>query len=651
MKPVSLVALLLAAGLWTLHAVAAAGPDTPARDRLRAVADPQDTPYPGVIELQVDASDLQRRVVRVRQRLPAAAGPLTLLYPRWLPGTHGPSGDVNFLAGLKISDAAGQPVPWTRDPLDPFAFHLEVPLGGTTLDLEFQHLSPLGERSGRVAISHSILGLQWETVVVYPAGHYTRRIAVRPSLRLPPGWQQAAALRAPDGSAPQPDGEGWVRYGEVNLETLVDAPVFAGRHMKRVPLDAPGRARPVMLNIVADEPEQLNASETQLAAHRQLVRQADLLFGARHFGHYDFLLALSDSFGRIGLEHHQSSENAVKPGYFKDWDKSIESRDLLPHEYVHSWNGKFRRPAELWTPTYNVPMRTSLLWVYEGQTQYWGHMLTVRSGLATVEQGRDALAQLAAVFDHRSGRRWRNLQDTTQDNLMSARRPKDWPDWQRMRDYYDEATLIWLDVDTLIRERSGGKRSLDDFAKRFFGVEDGRIEPLTYTFEDVVRTLNEVQPHDWAAFLRRRLDSNEPVAPLDGLARAGWKLVYDDKPSPFFKAEEGQAKVTNLLYSIGLLIREDGTLAEVAWEGPAFSAGVAPGMKLLAVNLRAYKPEVLQQAITAARGQDTAPIELLLQQGDRYHIARVEYRGGLRYPRLERIAGTPDRLGQILAPR
>ncbi|WKB52077.1 M61 family metallopeptidase [Eleftheria terrae] len=649
MKLLSLVVAMCVAGLsaWPVLAAEGAAPAA----AVPAIGEPRDVPYPGLIELQVDASDLQHRVLQVRQTLPAAAGALTLLYPRWLPGNHGPAGDVNYLAGLKITDAQGRTVPWTRDPVDSFAFHLVVPAGGSPLTLEFQHLSPLSERSGRVSVSQAILGVQWQTVVLYPAGHYTRRIEVQPSLRLPAGWQQAAALRGGDGQPPQPDAQGWVRYGKVNLETLVDSPVFAGRHMKRVTLDGPGQSRPVVLNVVADEAEQLQATEAQWQAHRNLVVQSDRLFGSRHFAHYDFLLALSDSFGRIGLEHHQSSENAVKPGYFKDWAKSIESRDLLPHEYVHSWNGKFRRPADLWTPTYNVPMRNSLLWVYEGQTQYWGRMLTVRSGLATPEQGRDALAQVAATYDHRTGRLWRNLQDTNDDNIFTARRPKDWPDWQRMRDYYDEATLIWLDVDTLIRERSQGKRSLDDFARRFFGVEDGRVEPLTYTFEDVVRTLNEVQPHDWAAFLRERLDSHEPRAPLDGLVRAGWKLVYDDKPSEFFKAAEAQRKSTHLLYSVGLLINEDGSLAEVAWDSPAFRAGLAPGMKLLGVNLRAYKPEVLQQAITAARAEGAPPIELLLQEGDRFRIAKLDYRGGLRYPKLERIAGTPDRLSAIQAPR
>ncbi|WKB55782.1 M61 family metallopeptidase [Eleftheria terrae] len=652
MKPELLATFvgLAMAGMFTMPPALAQASAQPAAPVPAPAA--SDTPYPGVLQLEVDATDLQHRVLRVRQALPAREGRLALRYPRWLPGTHAPSGDVNLLGGLKIQDAQGRLLPWTRDPADAFAFLVDVPAGGTTLNIEFVHLTPLSERTGRPSMTPAMLGVQWETVLLYPAGHYSRRIAVQPRLRLPPGWQQASALRTPDGRLPQADEHGWVRYAEVNLETLVDAPVFAGRHMKRIELEAAGRDRPVALNIMADEAEQLEASDTQLQAHRQLVQQADRLFGARHFDHYDFLLALSESFGGIGLEHHQSSENAVKTSYFKDWAKAIVDRELLPHEYVHSWNGKFRRPADLWTPTYDAPMQDSLLWVYEGQTQYWGRMLAVRSGLVTAEQERDALAQVAAAFEHRSGRAWRSLQDTTNEPILSEHRAKDWPNWQRTYDYYDEGALVWLDADTLIRERSQGKRSLDDFAKRFFGVAPGRVEPLTYTFEDVVRALNEVQPHDWAGFLRARLDARQAAgAPLDGLARGGWKLAYDEKPSDFFKANEAERKVTNLLYSIGLILREDGTLADVAWDGPAFRAGLAPGMKLVGVNLRAYKPEVLQQAITAARAAGSAPIELLLQEGDRYRIARLDYHGGLRYPKLERLANVPDRLGAILAPR
>jgi predicted metalloprotease with PDZ domain len=417
----------------------------------------------------------------------------------------------------------------------------------------------------------------------------------------------------------------------------------------------------VVLNLVADSPELIQPSEAQVKAHQALVAQADRLFGARHWRQYDFLLSVSDQFGGIGLEHHESSENGVRSGYFKDWDKAIRSRELLPHELVHSWNGKFRRPADLWTPNYNVPMRNSLLWLYEGMTQYWGHVLAARAGLTSADQARDRLAHVAATLEARSGRRWRNLQDTTNEGTIAARRDKPWGDWQRSADYYDEATLIWLDADTLIREKTGGARSLDDFARAFFGIAtstqaDGSIRPATYTFDDVVATLNGVVVHDWAGFLRQRLDGHGPGAPLDGLARSGWRLAWSDTESAFAKAaegwtgESGRERPADFTHSLGLVIAANGHLEGVAWEGPAFKAGLAPGMTVVAVQSEAYKEERLAAAVRANQdGQ--APIELLVRDADRYKTLRIDWRGGLRYPRLERIPEAPDRLAAIYSAR
>lgn len=628
-------ALVFAAGLCVALAAASQGLP-PAKDE----------PYPGPITLQVDATDLDRKIFRVRETLPVRPGRLTLLYPRWIPGHHGPTADAGKLAGLKLS-AGGTPLAWTRDAVEPHVFHVDVPQGASSLQVEFQYLSPVTPDTGRVTMTREMLGVQWHAVLLYPAGHAVKRIDVAPSLRLPAGWQHGTALR-PDAARPATDG--WTHYRNVSVETLVDSPVFAGRHFKRVELEAAGARRPVVLNMMGDDAAQIAATEEQLNAHRQLVVQADKLFGSRHFAHYDFLLAMSDSFGGIGLEHHESSENGVKPGYFKDWGKAIVSRELLPHEYVHSWNGKFRRPAELTTAHYNEPMHDSLLWLYEGQTQYWGRVLAARSALVTPEQARDAWATLAAWAERRAGRQWRNLQDTTNEAIIGYRAQKDWHDWQRGADYYDEAALAWLDVDTLIRERSAGRKSLDDFARAFFGVEDGRVAPLTYTFDDVVRTLNGVLAHDWAKFLRERLD-NHDKAPLDGLARAGWKLAYTEQPSEFFKAAEAEAKRTHLNHSIGLSVDNgNGKITTVNWDSPAWQAGVPPGATLVAVNLRAFKPEVLKDAITAAKDGKT-PLELLLKEGELYRVVRLDYRGGLRYPKLERLPGTEDRLTRLLAPR
>jgi predicted metalloprotease with PDZ domain len=633
-------ALIAAAALATCAPFATAQP-LPAS----GIPAAQKRPYPGVIQLEVDATDLDRKIFRVRQTLPVQPGRLTLLYPRWLPGTHGPYGNAVNLAGLQLR-AGNTPIAWQRDPVDTHAFHVQVPPGASSLSAEFQYLSPTSKDGGRVVMTPRMLNLQWEDVLLYPAGHEVSGITFAARLKLPAGWQHGTALRG------KAAGDGWWDFGRVSLETLVDSPLFAGRHYQRVELDPPGAARPVAIHLMADSPEQLKASDTQLQAHRQLVVQADRLFGARHFRHYDFLLALSDNLGGIGLEHHESSENAVKPDYFKDWDKAALARELLPHEYTHSWDGKFRRPADLWTPDYNtVPMRNSLLWVYEGQTQYWGRMLAARSGLVTPELARDGLAQAAAAAVHRSGRAWRNLQDTTAEGSFAhANSHKQWRSWQRSADYYDEATLIWLDADTLIREKTNNQRSLDDFAKAFFGVEDGRIEPLTYTFDDVVKALNGVLPHDWARFLRERLDNHER-APLDGLARSGWRLAFTDKESDNAKADNDEDKVSDFLYSIGLRIgTEEEQIKDVAWDSPAFKAGLAPGAKLLAVNGVVYKPERLATAIVANQ-KGEQPIELLVRDGEQYRTVRIDYRGGLRYPTLERIPGTPDRLSQIQAAR
>ena len=614
-------------------AAALAGPAT-------AIADPSS---PGVIRLEVDATDLDHRVFGVHETLPVQPGPLTLQYPKWLPGTHGPSGDIASIAGLRVT-AGGGPLAWQRDTLDPYRFRVDVPAGVQTIDVDFQRLTPTNKGAGRVVLTPVMLDLEWNEVVLYPAGTPASAIAVQPSVKLPAGWQYAGALR---GGA---DANGWWRFGPVTLEALIDSPLAAGRNYRRVDLDAPSAARPVVLHLFADEPQQLEAADAQWAAHRRLVEQADRLFRSRHFDHYDFLLWLSETLGGIGLEHHESSENAVKTSYFKDWDKGIRARSLLPHEFTHSWNGKFRRPADLTTPDYNTPMQDTLLWVYEGQTQYWGRVLTARSGLATVEQSRLSLAYAAAWAEHRSGRAWRDLQDTTNQATFGERRSAQWPDWQRGSDYYDESALIWLDADTLIREKTGGQRSLDNFAADFFGVSDGERGPLTYRFEDMVQSLAAVLPYDWARFLRERLDTHEH-APLDGLARSGWKLTYSEKESEDAKAQNAEYKISDFGYSIGLRINTEGhKLTDVLWNGAAYRAGLAPGLTLVAVNGVSYKPERLAEAIGANR-DGKHPIELLVQDGEQFRSVRIDYRDGLRYPALERLPGTSDLLGEIFAPR
>jgi predicted metalloprotease with PDZ domain len=607
------------------------------------IASPKDTSYPGTIRLSVDATDTERHIFNVRESIPARGGePLVLLFPQWLPGNHSPGGRVDKLAGLKIH-ANGERLEWARDPVEVFAFHVGVPSGATTLDLEFQFASPVEGNEGRMVMTPEMLNLQWNDVLLYPAGYFARQITVEPSVRLPEGWQLASGLETAsnDGSL--------IKFKPVALETLVDSPIFAGRYFKRLDLD-PGASVPVHLDIVADRADLLDVKPEQLEAHRALVRQAYKLYTSHHYSHYDFLLALSEHMGGIGLEHHQSSEDGTIPGYFTDWDKAADARNLLPHEYTHSWNGKFRRPADLWTPNYNVPMRDSLLWVYEGQTQYWGFVLEARAGLLTKQQTLDAIAATAATYDHMVGREWRTLEDTTNDPIAAGRRPLPWRSWERSEDYYSEGELMWLDGDTLIREKSDGRRSLDDFARAFFGIEDGSYVPVTYTFEDVVKALNSVQPYDWAKFLHARLDGHGPGAPLDGLTRGGYKLVYTETPTDYFKNSEARRKVADLSYSLGMIVSMDARVNDVLWQGPAFQNGLTVGTQIVAVNGTAFDADRLKGAIKDSK-QSGAVIELVVKNADRFRTVRFDYHDGLRYPRLERVQGTPARLDEILTPR
>ncbi len=637
---------VLGVGPWVL-AWSVAGAQTPPDQPqpappARPIAEPHDLPYPGTLRLAVDATDLPHAIFAVHETLPVSgAGPLTLLYPKWLPGNHSPTGPIDKLAGLMIT-AAGKPIAWKRDPVDVYAFHLDVPAGVSSLDLDFQFLSPVSTREGRVMMTPDMLSLEWNTVALYPAGYFSRQVQVEASVKLPDGFTQASALEIASVSGPI------TRFQATSFETLVDSPLIAGRNFKSIDLDPGGPVR-VSLNVIADRPENLIVRPDQIAAHRALVQQAYRLYGSHHYGHYDFLFSLSDKLGGIGVEHHQSSENGVDPKYFNDWDNSPAGRDLLAHEYTHSWNGKFRRPADLWTPSFNVPMRGSLLWVYEGQTQYWGFVLAARSGLLTRQQTLDAIAATAATYDSRVGREWRALEDTTNDPVIAMRRPLSWLSWQRSEDYYSEGQLIWLDVDTLIRQLSGGKRSLDDFAKSFFGVGDGSFVVDTYSFDDLVAALNAVQPNDWSGFLHARLDGHGPGAPLDGLARGGYRLIYTDTPTEYLKSVEARRKNTDLSFSLGMVIGKDAILTDVTWDGPTFKAGLTEGTQIVAVNGETYAADDLKQAIRLAKG-GTTPIELLVKDKDTFRTVRIDYHDGLRYPRLEHLAGPLSSLDEILKP-
>jgi len=599
----------------------------------------RDIAYPGTIRLGVDATDTARGIFRVREVIPVAPGKLTLLYPEWLPGAHSPRGPVDAVAGFRFS-VGGKAIPWKRDPVQVYALHLDIPAGATELVAEFDYLSPTVKDQGRVVMTPDMLNLQWNLVSLYPAGYFTRRIPVDATVTLPAGWRYGTALE------PRDQGAGdTVSFRTIDYENLVDSPIFAGRYFRQERLSPD-----VRLNIVADSPGELAATPEQIAAHRRLVEQAAKLFGARHYDHYDFLLAITDRMGGIGLEHHRSSENGTNTGYFTRWEENVARHNLLPHEYTHSWNGKYRRGADLWTPDYSVPMRNSMLWVYEGQTQFWGYVLQARSGLVSKEDTLGAYASIAALYDGRPGRAWRPLIDTTNDPITARRRPEPWPSFQRSEDYYNEGLLLWLDTDMQIRELTGGKRSLDDFARAFFGMNDRDWGVLTYDFDDVVRTLDQVAPYDWAAFLRERVDQVRPHPPLGWLARGGYRLAFTAEPTNYWKQNEKVRKITDLSYSLGVVIDKDDALSEVIWDGPAFAAGLTKGTKLVALNGRAFDVADLKRAIADA-ATSRAPITLLVKQGDVYRTVPIAYHDGPRYPRLERTGSGPAALDALLAPR
>jgi len=598
---------------------------------------PKDVPYPGgTIKLEVDASDTTQRIFRVKETIPvAASGPMTLLMPQWLPGNHAPRGQIEKLTGLTIT-ANGQPVAWKRDPLNVYGFVIDVPQGAREVVAQFQFLSATQPNQGRVVITPKMLNIQWESVSLYPAGYYTRQIPVQATVTYPAGWQAATALRGTR------SGDS-IAYETIDYEALQDSPVFAGRYFKAVDL-----GKNVTLNIVADDADELEYKPEQIAKHKKLVDEAGALFGSYHFDHYDFLLALTDEMGGIGLEHHRSSENQVEPGYFKKWESSeaLLDRNLLPHEFTHSWDGKFRRPDLLWTPDFRTPMQDNLLWVYEGQTQFWGYVLGARSGMFTKQETLDAYAQIAAKLDTAVGRQWRPMEDTTHDPIISARRPKGWASWQRSEDYYNEGLMIWLEADAIIAKATRGRKGLDDFAKAFFGVRPGDWGQLVYNRQEVIDTLNSIAPYDWAGFFRTYVDSPTKETPKGGFILGGYKLVYGEEPNAITKAAEGANKMVDQSFGLGAIVKNDGEISAVIWDSAAFKAGLVTGAKIVAVNGDEFSTDVWKAAIKAKQ-----PIQIILRQDKYYRTLSLDYSGGLRYPRLEKTGEGEGSLDRLLKPR
>jgi predicted metalloprotease with PDZ domain len=629
--------------IWLLLSASAWGQTSPGPQPVPLpppIAAPADTPYPGTISLMVDMTNVNDRIFEVRETIPVPGDKVTLLYPEWLPGTHSPSNRIGDMAGLVVI-AKGERVAWKRDPVNMYAFHIDVPRGANALDINFQYLAPVDPKRGR--ISEKFADLTWNSVVVYPAGYFSRDIKIEPALRIPQGWRYATPLdtASEDGNL--------IHFKATTLNMLIDSPLYAGEHFKRLDLST-GPDNKVYLDVFADKASDMEIAPDQLQYHKNLVIEAKKLFNSHHYDHYDFLFSVSDIVGGEGLEHHQCSEDGSPANYFTDWAANVGGRDLLPHEYVHSWNGKFRRPADLWTPNFNVPMRNSLLWVYEGLTDYYGNVLAARSGLRTPEQARDVWAAFAASFELGPGRTWRSLEDTTNQPIITSHSnmQENWPSWQRSYDYYPESDLIWLDADTKIREMSNDAKSLDDFAKAFLGIDNGSFVTVTYTFNDLVKALNAVQPYDWAGFFRARVFDVAPQMPENGFTQGGYRLVYNDAEPDWLKHQNSEFG-NSFDSSLGFFVSKEGNIENVVWNGAAFKAGITPEMQLEAVNDQKYTPKLLHETILAAE-KNQQPIKLLLKRGDEYRTVSLDYYGGMRYPHLERVEATPDRLDAILAP-
>jgi predicted metalloprotease with PDZ domain len=596
---------------------------------------------PAPIQLSVDGTEASRNILHAKLRIPVEPGEVTLAYPKWLPGNHRPAGPVQNLTGLAI-EAAGKRLEWRRDPVEMFSIHVMVPPGVHELDVALDAITDEGVAgsSGAAASTH-VMDVNWNWVVLYPAQMDADAVQVSAKLRLPESWRYGTALEAESGDGNE------VTFKTVSLTTLIDSPLIAGDHFVRLVLDRDHDPVEHVIDIAAESDSDLAIAPKDVSALNNLVSETGALFGARHYRHYDLLLTLSSQVGGRGLEHHESSDNAPGERFLLDENVHLLEGSLLSHEFTHSWNGKYRRPAGLATRNYQEPMRGDLLWVYEGLTNYLGNVLAARSGFWTEEQYRENLADTAARMESHRGREWRSLEDTAVSVQSLRLQGPAWANWRRGLDYYPEGELIWLEVDTKIRQFSGGKKSLDDFCRAFHGGESGAPKVVPYTFDDIVTGLNAVAPYDWAALLRQRVQAVSEHAPLAGIEGGGWKLVFTDKSNAYEKALASEAKIQDYTFSLGFTLDKTAKVVDVVMGSPAYRAGITPHMTLIAVNGRKFDPDRLKDAVAgAAKGSKL--IALLMENAESYQTLTVDYSGGLRYPHLERVEGTQDVLGAIV---
>ena len=585
------------------------------------------------ISLTVDATRTRQKLLRTHLELPVKPGPLTLYYPKWIPGEHGPEGPIASLTGLKF-EADGETIPWQRDTLDVFTFHLDIPTGVSRLNASYDFIEPDG-----YSATDRLMVLEWNQVVLYPADTPAEKLTYEARLLMPEGWKFGSSLPVESESRNQ------VSFKPISLDLLVDSPVIAGEFYRSVDLTPPGEPIHHEIDIVADSEAALNMSPENQKQMTNLVAESGKLFGARHYRDYHFLLTLSDHVAHFGLEHHESNDSRLPERILLLPSSGEALGGLLAHEFVHSWNGKFRRPADLTVPYYEQPMKTDLLWAYEGLTDYLGPLLAARSGLWTPEQYREHLASIAAMLGPgRPGRTWRPLLDTAiGEPGMNA---TGWMNWRRGVDYYEEGDLLWLEVATIIHRESHGAKSIDDFCQSFHGGSNNGPEVKTYTFDELIALLNQATAFDWSAFFHDRLNSTAAEAPMGGIENAGWKMVFNDQTSKLTNPRRNSGDI----YSIGLQVGDDGMITDSIVGSPAFEAGISSGMKVVGVNGRVFNQDRLTDAIKAAK-DSSQTITLLVLVDDYFRTCTISYHGGPRNPHLAPQDGKPDYLDELIKAR
>jgi predicted metalloprotease with PDZ domain len=598
----------------------------------------------GVIQVNVDARDAPRRLIHIQLHIPASPGPITLLYPQWIQGEHGPTGPIADVVSLKFR-ANNKMIAWRRDSVNLYAFHLTIPQDSTALDAAFDFISPAdaGGFTEGSSMTTELAVLNWNQYVLYPQGSSADQLHYQATLRLPHDWHYGTALSVARESGDE------IEFQPITLATLIDSPVSAGAHYKTIELGVSNGAAHY-IHIAADSERALAMPLQAVKQYKRLVAEAGALFGSRHYRSYHFLLTLSDHVASFGLEHHESSDDRLGERTLLDNDLLTYYSELLPHEYVHSWNGKFRRPAGLATKDYSEPLRGDLVWMYEGLTEYLGSVLAARSGMETPELFRDRLAYVISHLEYESGRTWRPLADTAISAQILFPAREDYSALRRGIDFYGEGQLVWLEVDTLIRQLSHGTKSIDDFCREFYSGSETSPVVNPYTLDDVIASLNRVQAYAWADFFRQRVDTVQAGAPVQGVESAGWKLTYDDIRPGYWNTTEDQDRTTDMLPSLGMSVKSDGLVADVVIGSPAQKAGVVPGATITSVNGRQFTATVLREEVQGA-AKTTDPIDLTVRSGEYTSSRKVDYHGGERYPHLERRNGKPDMLTEIVQPR